>query len=414
MEQETRRLQYRKAKNATPLSPRRPHLLAMESLRRRSLIALPLLLAAAPAQAGREWNAILQAALAPLRAAVAPEGPPLLLASWHGADGDLARTHAETAYTYDNALAALALLAAGETARGLRIARALRDAPAFDRDGPAATWRTAYRAGPLEAPARLPGWWDAGAGAWREDAYQTGQALGPAAFAALAMLDAEAAAPEQGFHAQAWRAAAWAGVRRLPQGFRAGTLAQAELRHASVEENADLAALFARLGRREDAAHARAFVEAHWLQDERRFLAGCTPEGRADGTSAADAQLFPLLALGLRPESLAWLRTRHGVGTPLKGIDFNDDRDGVWTEGTAQFALALRRTGAEEEALQICRGLLAHRDADGWLRATDDRWITTGLTVGPGQNAFRYPPVGHLGATAWLALAALGRSPFGA
>jgi len=379
---------------------------------RRALAALPLLALARLALAGREWNEILQAALAPLRAAISPEGQPLLLRSWIAPEGDLARTHGETAYTDDNALAAQ-VLAAGDTARGLRIARALRDAPAFDRDGPAATWRTAYRAGVLEAPARLPGWWDQGAGAWREDAYQTGRALGPAAFAALTMLDAEAAAPGQGFHAQAWRAGARAGARRLPQGFRAGTLAAAELGHASVEENADLAALFARLGRHKDAAHARAFVEAHWLRDERRFLAGRTPEGRADGTSAADAQIFPLLALGLRPESLAWLRARHGVGTPLREIDFNNDRDGIWSEGTAQFALALRRTGAEEEALRICRGLLAHRDANGWLRATDGAWITTGLTVGPGQSAFRYPPHGHFGATAWLALAALGRSPFG-
>jgi hypothetical protein len=368
---------------------------------------------AQPAASAEGWPTIAEAALAPLRAAISPDGPPLLLPSWHGGEGAFARTHAQTAYTYDNALAAMALLAAGDHPRAFRLLEALRDAPAFDRDGPAATWRTAYRAGPLQAPALLPGWWDGTARRWHEDAYQTGRAVGPAAFAAFAMLDAEAARPGAGFRAQAWRAASWMAARRLPQGFRAGTLAQAEIGHASVEENADLAALFTRMGWAEPAAHARAFVEAHWLADERRFLAGRTPDGRADGTSAADAQLFPFLALGLRPESLAWLETRHGVGRPLEGIDFNDDRDGIWTEGTAQLTLALRRTGLDADARRIAAGLLRHRDPNGWLLATDGHWITTGLTVGPVQEAFRYPPFGHLGATAWLALAALDRSPFG-
>lgn len=383
----------------------------MKLLSRRHLVGL---LAVSPTMpsAAESWMSIAEAALAPLRAAISPEGPPLLLPSWRGGEGAFARTHAETAYTYDNALAAMALLAAGDAQRAMRILEALRDAPAFDRDGPAATWRTAYRAGPLTAPVALPGWWDADAAVWREDPYQTGRAVGPAAFAALAMLDAEQIRPGAGFRAQAWRAAAWLAARQLPLGFRAGTLANTELHHISVEENADLAVLFKRMGWTAEATQARAFVEAHWIANEKRFLAGRTPDGRADGTSAADAQLFPLLALGLRPESLIWLKKHHGIGNPLQGIDFNDDRDGIWTEGTAQLVLALRRTGQDTEAHRIANDLLRYRDDDGWLQATDGRWITTGLTVGPGQKHFRYPPLGHLGATAWLALAALSRSPF--
>lgn len=106
--------------------------------------------------------------------------------------------------------------------------------------------------------------------------------------------------------------------------------------------------------------------------------------------------------------------TREGEdGAAAMGFDFNADRDGVWTEGTAQAALTFRVTGREAEARGYLATALAARDPQtGWLRATDGSRLSTGLSTGLEGVAFEYAPYLHLGATAWAALAAAGRNPF--
>jgi hypothetical protein len=395
---------------------------------RRNLLAAPLLAAVpAMAQPAPDWPNLARTALAPIIAATASADGPVLLKSFT-TEGSEAfdRIHAEVAYTYDNALAALALAAAGECSLALRIAEALRLAQEQDRYWQDGRLRNAYPAGRVhpEAPRSLrpPGWWDATQNRWLEDGYQAGSAAGPITFAILLWTTLG----DPPFRRAADRAAGWLETLRAAQGYRGGTIGHEpepdSLPWVSTEQNLDLAIAFARLRRAEAAAHAAAFVRAMWLPSERRFATGLLPDGGVNGTSALDANLWPPLAWpgqGLEP-ALDWVLSRHGLpaGAPvaeLDGLDFNDDRDGIWLEGTAQATLLLRRLGRDALAARFATTLDRHRRRDGWISAASIPWLTTGLGTGlnPGQADFRYPTRGHLAANAWTALAALDASPFG-
>ena len=96
------------------------------------------------------------------------------------------------------------------------------------------------------------------------------------------------------------------------------------------------------------------------------------------------------------------------------GFDFDNDRDGVWVEGTAQAALLYSVRGDRQRATSLLDGLRRELAPSGWLYATRGESLTTGLKIGPQSTTadfvyFRRP---HLGATAWAALAALGWNPF--
>jgi len=380
--------------------------------RRGILLAAPALIAQAD-----PWATLAARALAPIRAGAAALGGPGLLRSWEiGRGGDFDRVQAEAAFTYDNALAGMALLAAGERDGAWRLAEGLRLAQTQDRVWRDGRLRNAYAAGrqfpDAPASARPPGWWD---GAWREDAYQVGSALGPVAFVMLFW----SAMGEASFRTAAREAAAWCAGFRVPDGgFAGGVIGHeptpAPLRWRSTEQNLDLAIAFARAGRQAEAAHAADFVRAMWDAAERRFVSGLTPEGARNGHSALDANLFPLLAWPRETRfagALDWVLTRHGAAG---GLDFDQDRDGAWLEGTAQAGLLLRRMGREAEALGFAATIARHMTGAGWVRAASVPALTTGLETGitPGVADFTYPDRAHLGATAWAALAGLGASPF--
>lgn len=374
-----------------------------------------------------DWPSLAREALAPIRAALAASDGPVLLKSFttEGRE-DFDRVHAEVAFTYDNALAGLALLAAGERAGAARIAEALRLSQEQDRYWRDGRLRNAYAAGRVhpEAPrsARPPGWWDAGQARWLEDGYQAGSAAGPVAFAILLWT----ALGDASFGQAAGRAADWLEGLRGPRGYRGGTIGHEPspdlLPWASTEQNLDLAVAFARLGRGAAAGHAADFVRSLWLAPERRFAMGLTPEGAVNAASALDANLWPALAFPEAgyAEALERVLSRHGLpaGAPaaeLEGLDFNDDRDGIWLEGTAQAALLLRRLRRDALASRFAATIARHRRPDGWIAAASVPWLTTGLGTGlrPGAADFLYPARGHLAANAWAALAALDASPFG-
>ncbi|MFC7737900.1 hypothetical protein ACFQX4_19155 [Roseomonas sp. GCM10028921] len=396
---------------------------------RRAALAAPLLLLARPGQAAPAdpWAALAQGALAPIRTSVAAADGPVLLKSFTTEGGeDFDRVHAEVAFTYDNALAGLALLAARERGGATRIAEALRLCAEQDRHWADGRLRNAYPAGRVfpEAPrsARPPGWWDASRGAWLEDGYQAGSAAGPMAFAILLWT----ALGDPPLRRAAERAADWLEGLRAPAGYRGGTIGHEPspdpLAWVSTEQNLDLAIAFARLGRADAAAHAAGLVRAMWRPAEGRFAMGLTPEGAVNPGSALDANLWPALAWpgGGFEAALDWVLARHGLpsGAPLEeieGLDFNDDRDGIWLEGTAQAALLLRRLGRAPPAARFAATLARHRRRDGWIAAASIPWLTTGLGTGlrPGAADFLYPSRGHLAANAWAALAALDASPFG-
>ncbi|PWC34571.1 hypothetical protein TSO352_22115 [Azospirillum sp. TSO35-2] len=334
---------------------------------------------------------------------------------------------ANAAFTYDNALAIMALTACGQRDRALRIGEALLDAVSLDRAGRKGRLRNTYRAGEQrQRPIPPNGWWDAVENHWGEDPYQVGTATGNVAWAGLALLTLADATGQSRFRDAAAELARWIVDHtrdpRGPGGFNGGLQgfddAPQPLTWKSTEHNTDLVALFGRLGgdTAGPAREARGFLDAMWAAGDGHFPIGTTPDGVtvSHATSGLDAQLWPLLLPGA-PEAwraaLAYAERAHGADG---GFDFNDDRDGMWVEGTAQAALTYRAVGRGKDADRLFGELLKEISPGGYLYATRPQVLTTGLAIGPDSKTddFLYYRRPHLGATAWAALAALGWNPF--
>ncbi|WP_284256528.1 hypothetical protein [Acidocella aquatica] len=346
--------------------------------------------------------------------AALPDGPVLLnsyLVETGAADFDL--TQAAAAYVYDNALAGLLLLAAGDKDGARRIGAALEIAQGHDPFYNDGRLRNAYMAGAVAAPAKLPGWWDAQAGRWAEDPYQIGSESGPMAWAMLlwAALGMRAPADAAGdFLDDQLRADA--GYYGGFYGFEPKPL---KLTWQSTEQNTDLYAAFSRLGRAEDAAQAKKFVTAMWDAGSGRFDAGTAPDGAVNHLGAADAGIWPYLAgLGTAESALTAIKAlRRGAG-----IGFSDASASIWLEGTAFAALALRQMRDPLAAIFFA-ALAQNLSPQGYVYATVAPELATGLTTGPSlqkgvpEQAFNYFRRPALSTTAWAGLAAMGINPLG-
>lgn len=363
-----------------------------------------------------------------------PGAGPVFLRSYDGplGQGPTAEpTLSNAAFTYDNALAAIALVACGQPAKARRIGEALLSAARRDRNGGDGRLRNTYRAGgQAQYPIPPMGWWDEATSRWLEDAYHLGTATGNVAWAALALLTVNQASGDARFRDGAAALAHWAVIhtRSDDAGFTGGVHgfdgASQPLTWKSVEHNTDLIAVFDWLSRDPSApgpwvrhaGSARAFLDAAWDAPNGRFFVGTLPDGVTinRAVSGLDAQLWPMLLQDApKPwqQALAYAERAHGVDG---GFDFNDDRDGVWLEGTAQAALAYRAAGRPADAERLLAGLSQDIAPGGYVWATRQTSITTGLAIGPSSTTddFRYFRRPHLGATAWAALAALSWNPF--
>lgn len=402
---------------------------------RRAALALTVSLAlAAPAQAdvaqdvGARGCAVLAG-----RVAGFPGAQPVLLRSYDGAEGRGALAEPalrDAAFTYDNALAAIALLACGKQAEARRVGDALVLAATRDRAGPRGRLRNAYRAG-LVAEPLPPGWWNDKAGRWEEDAYQVGTATGNVAWAALALLALHQETGEARYKDTAAALMRWVVANTAdpqgPGGFTGGVHGfddtPVRIGWKSTEHNVDLVAAFGWMARLDPAggwdkhaAAARAFVDAMFRPGTGHFLTGTLPDGVTPNgrTSGLDAQLWPLLLEGAPAAwapALAYAVKAHGAEG---GLDFNDDRDGLWVEGTAQGALSAKAVGQPDLAARFLAEVAREWSPGGYLWATRRPSITTGLAIGPDSTTadflyYRHP---HLGATAWAVLAATGWNPF--
>jgi hypothetical protein len=275
------------------------------------------------------------------------------------------------------------------------------------------------------------GWWSDTERRWDEDPYQVGTATGNAAWAALALLTIFDATKDARFREGAVALADWiqhdTADAQAPAGFNGGLYgyddAPQRLTWKSTEHNTDAVALFDWLARLQPKAGwqgpagiARAFVAAQREAEDGRFLVGTLPDGHTSNrrNTGLDAELWPLLLEDAPPEwraSIGFVERAHAV---RGGFDFNDDRDGVWWEGTAQAALVYRALGRAADADRLLSALSHRFSPGGLIWATDAPRITTGLALSPTstRDDFYYYRLPHLGATAWAALAALGWNPF--
>jgi hypothetical protein len=339
-------------------------------------------------------------------------------------DGAFDRAHGNCAYVYDNAVVGLALLAGGRMVAARALGDALAAAQARDRFWKDGRVRNAYAAGIVAAAGDypLPGRWDRGLGRWVEDPYQVSTATGVVAWAILFWMALFRATGAARYHDAARRAGDWiARAVRVPAGYSGGFFgwepSPVRLGWVSTEHNLDCAVAFSALGQAEAAAHGSALVARMWHAGERRFYAGLTPAGAPNGFSAVDANLWPLLAAGARPEwasALDGVLARQGVPAAApEGVDFNDDRDGIWLEGTAYVAVVAARQG-KALAARMMATLRTQTGGSGLVWASSVPRLSTGLSTGLTEVAdFFYYRRPHIAATGWAALAGLGVSPFG-
>jgi len=404
---------------------------AVFRVRRLRIVAAALLVVPFAAHAVTTVRTVSErscAALATRVDAIAGSAP-IFLRSYdheHGSGEPAEPALRTAAFTYDNALAVIALLACERKAQALRIGEALRIAATGD-----ARLRNVYRAGAVADKPLPNGWWDARENRWVEDAYQDGTATGNVAWAALALLALHDVTGDVRWRDAAAKLANWIVANtadaRGAGGFSGGIdgfdAAPKKILWKATEHNIDLAAMFAWLDRagapgdwKKYVKQASDFVAAQWDAASGHFFVGTLPDGVTPNrsTSGLDAQLWAQLLANARPEwrrALTYVEREHAVPG---GFDFNADRDGLWTEGTAQVALVYRRLGREADADKLFATIAGQESPGGFFYATREPRITTGLAIGGDSTSadFYYYRRPHLGATAWATLAATRRNPF--
>jgi len=195
----------------------------------------------------------------------------------------------------------------------------------------------------------------------------------------------------------------------------------------ATEHNIDLYALFGMLAIatgtanwNDDASHALSLVQAMWDAKGRHFYIGTKDDGATINTSAAspeDIQTWSYLATGLTAyqSSIDWsLAHLSATSGDFAGLSFEvKDRSGVWFEGTAHAAEALRVRNLFGDAQKAAR-LLSDVES-GQMRAPNadgygiDAASKDGLRTGEGSAYFAAL---HVGATAWYCLARQSANPF--
>ena len=361
------------------------------------------------------------------RVDAAPGNAPVLLRSYDSRRGQgapaLPPLHS-AAFTYDNALAVIALLACGRRPQAERIGEALRRAAMHDT-----RLRDAYRAGVVEGDKPLPnGWRDAQRKQWVDaaheysGAYQDGTSCGNVAWTALALLALHDATGETRWRDAAVHLADWvvahASDAHGAAGFHGGVesylLVPRKASWKSTEHNIDLAAMFAWLTRisapggdwNAQARRARDFVALQWDTASEHFWTGTEGDGTTPlrSPSALDVQLWAQLlpdAPKAWRHALDWVERMHAV---KGGFAFTDARDGMWTEGTAQAALAWRWVGDEARADPLFASIAQQSSPGGFLYATPQPRVVALYAW------YYHRPC--LAATAWAVIAASNRNPY--
>lgn len=378
-----------------------------------------------------------------------------------------------TAFTYDNALAILAHLAARTPdgrARAVALGDALLYAQEHDPVHSDGRLRQAYNVGPYTFydGSRQPDGFvraDGTANVGTQFGF-TGTAVGDMAWAGIALSALARRTGERRFLAGAVRIGEW--IERNGRtdeplgGYKFGVNGAGEkLPFTSTEHNTDLVCLFGRLARLtgdgvwlERRARARAFLQKMWQPDGGFFYTG-TNDGVTVNTSPIpeDTQTWTYLALDSRAHarSLDWAARELAVldhagrpnstvpaGQSYEGVTFSSasllanegapiaegqpkpDRNGVWFEGTAHLALALReRHGRGDEArarrlidsIERAQDLLGGRQTVGGRVLPERSGIVSASSPLDTGFGFGYYPYRHVGATAWYLMAAARFNP---
>ena len=363
-------------------------------------------------------------------------------------DDDIDFVLRNSAFVYDNAVALLAFLADG-TDDSLRRAKLIGNAFVYasqhDRAYDDGRLRSVYAAGDISLP---PGWTPNGRsgtvpipGFYYEperkfyEIEQESVDTGNNAWAMIALLALYHRTADQSYLDTARKLGNFIHTFRNDtgtyKGFQGGLDHYPESpmvmrrTYASTEHNLDVNAAFTAMFQitreaqwQADAQHAQQFVEAMWDAPKGCYLAGTTnPETRnmISGQLPLDVQAWSVLALPdaltLHPQVLNCAELNHrNTHDQFSGFDFNDDKDGVWFEGTAQmaaaYAFATQAAAAESLRQELRRAQQTSPVGDGrGIAAASHDGLSTGFN-------FKYFRRLHVGATAWTVFGQLEFNPF--
>ena len=342
------------------------------------------------------------------------------------------------AFSYDNALTALAFISEDRQSDAQEIADAFVYAAEHDRAGTVRI-RNAYAAGPVfsdsgeESAARLPGWYDAGREEWCEDRYQVGSNVGNTSYVALALMQYYRAYGGELYLTTACSLMDWVidHCSDDSAGFTGGFDGWEEsdppvvypFTYKSLEHNIDAYAAFSALytvtGIEKYGAAAKSalqFIESMYDPDRGYFMTGTLDDGVTPNTSVVvlDVQVWGAMALGglFAPYTDA-LRIVEEMKTEEGGYPFclENKNGGWWAEGTAYTALMYRGLGNEPEyqgAMDALRGI--QLESGLFPAATVDN-LSTGMDLFDG-SPWEYGSEPHIAPTAWFIMAANGFNPY--
>ena len=364
------------------------------------------------------------------------------------------------AYSYDVAMTVLALSYAGKQEQACKVADGLLFALHNDRRFSAAERgvRNGYGAGnPTSFPgwvsdsgkspfAKLAGFFDIDSEQWWEDYYSDSYSTGNNAWALIAFLQVWRQSGKTEYLNAACSIANYIHTLKdeVNGGFKGGWEGfddnQQKVNYISTEHCIDIYSAFSQLAfelektthippgsksaqfYNDDAAHARAFVLRMYDANQGLFYTGTKPDGTTINKDVfpLDVNSWAILAFYQDPaidvpKILSAIESRFAVAGMY---DFNDDLDGIWWEGSLQKILAEKIAGNIEKYNVQLAIANAAAQADGSITAADRDGVSTGIWlegVNPDGtqkgNEWKYNKRIHSGATAWLALAQLGRNP---
>jgi hypothetical protein len=362
----------------------------------------------------------------------------------------------DTAFVYDNALAIIALLNAGEGAAARVLGDGLLYAQEHDEDYTDGRLRQAYHADTFIKPnGTVNFFWEYGF---------VGTAVGDMSWAGIALAQLARSTGIGRYRAGALKIAEWIQANAHSTsglgGYTFGETANLE-KHKSTEHNIDVAAFFRLIhiltGDREwrrRADHAWAFVERVWNDEDGFFWTGSDDGSTINklGTQLPlDAQTWSWLARrqAAYAKALDWGASNLvTTDTPLRvnsaltgnqtvtGVAFGSgslqadptvnidewtkpDSGAVWFEGTSQLALALadrNRRGDKVAAQGLLDAVIWAQDELGVGQQFGGRRIDGGIVAASSPMhtgfGFGYYPNLHVGATSWFVFAGSGVNPY--
>ncbi|MDR0725209.1 MAG: hypothetical protein LBF59_04275 [Prevotellaceae bacterium] len=389
-----------------------------------------------------------------------PHPAPVFLASYEAVPLDREGYFINSAaYSYDLAMTVLALSYAGKREQACKVADGLLFALYNDRKFSVSErgLRNGYSAGnPESFPgwvsasgkspfAKLTGFFDIDSKEWWEDYYSDSYSTGNNAWAIIAFLEVWRQTEKIEYLKAACAIADYLYTLKdeVNGGFKGGWEgfddSQKKAGYISTEHCIDIYSAFSQLasamekisytsgGRnaqfyRNEAAYARDFVIRMYDPEQGLFYTGTKPDGITvnDDVYPLDVNTWGLMAFYNDPaidvqKILNTIESRFSVDGMY---DFNDDRDGVWWEGSLQKVVVEKVLGNAAKYNAQLSIANAAANADGSITAANRDGVSTGIWL-EGVNAdgsikgneWKYNKRIHIGATAWLAIAQLGRNP---